>query len=240
MKLDGSIALVTGANRGLGREFARALMQSGAAKVYAGVRDSSALEDGLIPVKLDVTDPVHVSDAAASCGDVNLLINNAGIMLDGLPTATTLEQARAQLEVNYLGTLAMSQAFAPVLAANGGGAVVNMLSVLSLVAMPQSASYAASKAAEWSITNALRVELRSQGTQVVGVFCAFIDTDMAAGVEAPKIPPVEVAARTLKGIVAGEEEILIDEISRGVKAQLANDLETIYPGIQQQHDATVG
>ena len=241
MKLDGSVAFVTGANRGLGQAFARALASTGAAKVYAGARDPAALRgSGLTPVKLDITDPVDVAAAAAKCGDVNLLINNAGVMFDGLPTASSLYHARAQLDVNYLGTLAMSQAFAPVLAENGGGALVNMLSVLSLIAMPQNASYAASKAAEWSITNALRVELRAQGTQVVGVFCAYIDTDMAATVQAPKIAPADVAARTLDGIAAGEEEIFIDDISRGVKAGLANDLEAIYPGIQQQHNASVG
>jgi NAD(P)-dependent dehydrogenase (short-subunit alcohol dehydrogenase family) len=241
MRVDGSVALVTGANRGLGLAFARALARSGAAKVYAGARNPSTLRvGGLVPVRLDVTDPGAVAAVAESCGDVNLLINNAGIMLEGLPTAGTLEQARAQLEVNYLGTLAMSQAFAPVLAANGGGALVNMLSVLSLITMPKLASYAASKSAAWSITNALRVGLRSQGTLVVGVFCAFIDTEMAAGVEAPKVAPDEVAERTLEGIGAGKEEIFIDELSRNVKAGLANDLEMIYPGIQHQHDATVG
>ncbi len=238
MELAGSVALVTGAGRGLGRAFAGELLRQGAAKVYGGARDASSVtEPGVTPLELDITDADAVSTAAASCGDVNLLINNAGIMLAGAPSSSSLADARSQMEVNYFGTLAMSQAFAPVLAANGGGALVHMLSVLALVTNPQSSGYAASKAAEWSITNALRVELRSQGIQVVSVFSAYIDTDMAAAVEGPKVAPEEAARRTLEGIAAGEEEIFIDDISRFVKANLANDLEQIYPGIQQQYDA---
>jgi NAD(P)-dependent dehydrogenase (short-subunit alcohol dehydrogenase family) len=240
MQIAGSVALVTGANRGLGRAFARELVERGAAKTYAAARDPSAVTDpGLTPIALDVTDPESVSAAAAACTDVTLLINNAGILVEGLPVSSPLDDARLQLEVNYLGTLAMSQAFAPILVSNGGGALVNVLSVLSLVTNPRSSTYAASKAADWSITNALRVELRSHGTQVVGVFCAYIDTDMAAAVEAAKVAPAEVAARTLDGIVAGQEEIFVDTTSRYVKDNLARDLELIYPGIQQQHDAAV-
>jgi NAD(P)-dependent dehydrogenase (short-subunit alcohol dehydrogenase family) len=239
MELEGSVALVTGAGRGLGRAFAGELVRHGAAKVYGGARDTSSItERGVTPVELDITDPYAVSRAAASCGDVNLLINNAGIMLAGPPSSSSIADARSQMEVNYFGTLAMCQAFAPVVAANGGGALVHMLSVLALITNPQSSGYAASKAAEWSITNALRVELRSQGTQVVSVFSAYIDTDMAATVDGPKVAPEEAARRTLEGIAAGEEEIFIDDISRFVKGSLGNDLEQIYPGIQQQYDTT--
>ena len=191
MNITGSVALVTGAGRGLGQVFARELVARGAAKVYGTARDiTTVIEPGVEAITLDITDPAHVAAVADRCRDVTLLVNNAGIM-----NASTflgppdLDAARREMETNYFGTLSMCRAFAPVLAANGGGAIVNMLSVASFITNPLTASYGASKAAELSLTNGLRTELARQGTLVVAVHASFIDTAMAAGIDAPKISP---------------------------------------------------
>ncbi|MFF5213124.1 SDR family oxidoreductase [Streptosporangium sp. NPDC000396] len=224
MDLRGCTALVTGANRGLGRAFALALLERGASKVYAGARDPGSVADQrLVPVELDITDPASVAAVAERCGDVTLLINNAGIGLrGGLIAAPSLEAARAEMETNFFGTLAMCRAFAPVLGRNGGGTIVNMLSVLSWATLPGAASYAASKAATWSLTNGIRLELREQGTLVVGVHAAFIDTDMAAGIALPKTAPAEVAAQALDAIEQGSHEVLADHLTRQTKGALSS------------------
>ncbi|MFF4234196.1 SDR family oxidoreductase [Streptomyces sp. NPDC001820] len=223
LKIAGSTALVTGANRGLGRAFALALLAGGAETVYAGARDAQTVTDpGLVPVKLDVTDPADVSAVAERCADTTLLINNAGILHGGsLLAAPSLDGARAELETNLFGTLAMCRAFAPVLGRTGGGALVNMLSVLSWHTLPQIGSYGVSKAAAWSMTNAVREELREQGTLVVAAHAAFIDTDMAARVDQPKTSPADVARRILDAVEAGREEVLVDDLTRQVKAALS-------------------
>jgi NAD(P)-dependent dehydrogenase (short-subunit alcohol dehydrogenase family) len=240
MKLNGAAALVTGANRGLGAAIAQALVEAGA-KVYGAARDITTVTNpDVIPVLLDVTDPNQVASAARACRDVSVVVNNAGI---GRATASlaqgAVDAARAELETNYFGSLQMAQAFAPVLRDNGGGALVNVLSVLSFVSMPQAATYSASKAAAWSLTNALRMELRRQGTLVVAVHAGFIDTDMAAGVDAPKISPEAVAAQIVAALDADAEEVLADPTSEMVKASLANDLTALYPALQAQWDAEV-
>lgn len=237
--ISGSRALVTGAGRGLGRVLTEALLERSAAAVYGGARDPDAISvPGVVPVRLDITDPGQVAAAAARCGDVNILVNNAGIMRrTPLLAATDTAAARAEMETNYFGTLAMCRAFAPVLAANGGGALVNILSVVSWLAVPFQGSYAASKSAAWALTNAARVELRSQGTQVTGIFASYIDTDMAAGAALPKISPQEVAAQVLDGIEAGAEEVLTDQRTRSVKAALPDDLAQLYPPLQEAWDA---
>jgi len=239
VNVEGSVALVTGANRGLGRAFARALLDAGAAKVYAGARDPESVTDpDVVPVALDVTDHEQVARLAAELGDVTIVINNAGVGLGAAAVGgDDLDTHRAEFEVNYFGLLAVSRAFAPVLAANGGGALVNMLSALSWVSFPEFGNYSATKSAAWSLTNGLRTQLRSQGTLVVGVHAGYIDTDMVAGVDAPKIAPEEVARQTVAGIAAGAEEVLADEVSRNVKAALPDDLATLYPNIQQGYDA---
>jgi NAD(P)-dependent dehydrogenase (short-subunit alcohol dehydrogenase family) len=221
MQLDGSVALVTGANRGLGRAYAEALLDAGAAKVYAAARNPETITDPrLTPVRLDVTDHARIAEAAHALADVTLVINNAGIASPGLPLEADLEAARAQMEVNYLGPLAIAQAFAPVLQANGGGALVNVLSVVSFVALPQLSTYAASKAAAWSITNALRAQL--EDTLVVGVHAGYIDTEMAARVpEDQKIPPRQVVQATLDALRNDEIEVLADDVTRDAKAALA-------------------
>ncbi|MBO3749578.1 SDR family oxidoreductase [Streptosporangiaceae bacterium NEAU-GS5] len=241
MKIHGSVALVTGANRGLGRAFARELADRGAAKVYGAARDAGSVTDpDVIPVELDITDLEGVAQVAEQCGDVTLLVNNAGIMkASTLVGAPDLDAARQEMETNFFGTLGMCRAFAPVLRANGGGAIVNMLSVSSFYTNPFVASYGASKAAAWSLTNGIRVELHHQGTLVVAVHAGFIDTDMTAGLDVPKISPEEVARQTFDAVEAGEVEVLADERSRTIKSQLSNDQELIYPPIQEFWDSLV-
>ena len=187
MKIAGSVALVTRAKRGLGQAYARELARRGAAKVYGAARKPAEVtEPGVTPIGLDITDPEQVARVAQQCADVTLLVNNAGVLTyNNFTGAPDLSSARLEMETNYFGTLSMCRAFAPVLK-NGGGAIVNMLSVTSFYSNPFNASYGASKAAGWPLTNGIRLELHHQGTLVVGVHASFIDTDMAALVDAPK------------------------------------------------------
>jgi len=242
MKIDGSVALVTGANRGLGQVYARELVRRGAAKVYGAARNPAAVtEPGVTPIALDITDAGRVARVAAQCADVSLLVNNAGVMkASTFINAPNLDAARLEMETNYFGTLSMCRAFAPVLAANGGGAIVNMLSITSFYTNPFNASYGASKAAAWSLTNGVRLELHHQGTLVVAVHAGFIDTDMAALVNAPKDSPESVAQQVFDAVEAGQVEVLADERTRTVKAQLSHDHELIYPPVQEFWDAAVG
>jgi NAD(P)-dependent dehydrogenase (short-subunit alcohol dehydrogenase family) len=243
MQIEGTIALVTGANRGIGNAFAEALLERGAAKVYAGVRDVATVSDAdprLVPVQLDVTDADRVAAVARELGDVELVVNNAGIARPATPLSAELDAARAELEVNYLGLIATTQAFAPVLAANGGGAFVNLLSVASWVGSPILSTYAASKAAAWNFTNAARVELKRQGTHLVGVHVGFVDTDLTAGLEVDKVAPATVAASALDAVEAGEPEAIVDDLSRQVKAGLSDDQHTLYPQIEQDFAALAG
>jgi NAD(P)-dependent dehydrogenase (short-subunit alcohol dehydrogenase family) len=238
MKIADATALVTGANRGLGAAIAQSLVDSGA-KVYAAARDRTTITNPhVIPLLLDVNSPDDVLAAARSCGDVSILVNNAGIGRSSTSLAAhATDAARAEMETNFFGPLRMAQAFAPVLRRNGGGALVNILSVLSFVSMPQAATYSASKAAAWSLTNALRMELRHQRTLVVAVHAGFIDTDMAAGIDAEKISPQSVAAQIVAALGADAEEVLADPTSAMVKAALPDDLTALYPALQQQWDA---
>ena len=241
MNIAGSVALVTGANRGLGQAYARELVSRGAAKVYGAARDSAAVtEPGVTPITLDVTDPERVARVAAQCTDVSLLVNNAGVLkYSTFINAPNLDAARLEMETNYFGTLNMCRAFAPVLAANGGGAIVNMLSVSSFYTNPFDASYGASKAAAWSLTNGVRLELHHQGTLVIAVHASFIDTDMAALADVPKDSPESVAQQVFDAVEANQIEVLADERSRTVKASLSRDHELIYPSIQEFWDAAV-
>ena len=229
--VEGATVLVTGANRGLGRVLTRALSESGAAKVYGAARDAgSIVEPGVVPIELDVTDPASVARAVEHCGDVSILVNNAGISSSTGATGS-VEAARLDMEVNYFGTMSMSSAFAPVLARNGGGALVDVLSVLSWYALPAASAYCASKAAAWSLTNSLRVELLAQRTLVVGVHVGFMDTDMAAGVDAPKLAPELVAEQIVRALDEGRSEVLADELSVSVRAGLSAGVEALYPGV---------
>jgi NAD(P)-dependent dehydrogenase (short-subunit alcohol dehydrogenase family) len=240
MKIAGSVALVTGADRGLGRAFARELVRRGGARVYGAARNPAAVtEPGVSPIALDITDPERVARVANECGDVTLLVNNAGVMkASPFIGSPSLDAARLEMEVNYFGTLTMCRAFAPVLAAAAGGAIVNMLSVTSFFTSPLDPSYSASKAAELSLTNGVRMELSRQGTLVVAVHAGFIDTDMAAGIDAPKISPESVAQQTFDAVEAGEIEVLTDERSKSIKASLSRDHELIYPPLQREFFGT--
>jgi NAD(P)-dependent dehydrogenase (short-subunit alcohol dehydrogenase family) len=226
MQIKDSVAFVTGANRGFGLALVHALLERGARKVYAGVRDPASISlPGVVAVKLDVTSAEDVAAAAERCGDVNLLINNAGIakfvsFLD--PSA--IETAQAIMDANYLGPIRTSQAFTPVLARNGGGAIVNVLSVASWVNSPELSLYAASKSAVWGFTNGLRTALREQGTQVLGLHVGFMDTEMTDGIELPKVKPEDVARQTLDGLEAGLHEVLADDITRAVHAGLSSSI----------------
>jgi NAD(P)-dependent dehydrogenase (short-subunit alcohol dehydrogenase family) len=240
VRIDGARVLVTGAGRGLGRVFADSLIARGAGTVYAGARDPAAeVSRGALPIKLDITSPDDVAAAVARCADIDILINNAGIMrFAPVLAAPDLADAQAEMETNYFGTLRMCRAFAPVLAGNGGGALMNVLSIVSWFANPQNSSYCASKSAAWSLTNAARIELRQHGTLVTGVFAGVIDTDMgAAFTDLPKVSPQSVVDQALDGIEAGAEEVLCDERSRSVKAALPHDLAEIYPAHQARWDA---
>jgi NAD(P)-dependent dehydrogenase (short-subunit alcohol dehydrogenase family) len=238
MKIQGSAALVTGANRGLGAAIAAALVDSGA-KVYGAARNPTSITNpDVVPVLLDVTSADDIANAARTCGDVSIVVNNAGIGRSSPGLAPdAIDAARAEMETNFFGPLRVARAFAPVLRGNGGGTLVNVLSVLSFISMPQVATYSASKAAAWSLTNALRMELRHQGTLVVAVHAGFIDTDMAAGVNAEKISPQSVAARVVAAVETDAEEVLADPTSQMVKAALPNDLTALYPALQAQWDA---
>jgi NAD(P)-dependent dehydrogenase (short-subunit alcohol dehydrogenase family) len=226
MKISGSRVLVTGANRGLGRALVRAFRAAGCAKVYAAAR---RIEDGVRDemvetIELDITNASQVAAAAAHCRDVDILVNNAGVArFTPALGAPTMDGARLERETNYFGTLAMCRAFAPILARNGGGALVNVLSVVSWFNAPMQGTYCASKAAEWSLTKAVRFELRAQGTLVVGVFAGYIDTDMTAGMMNPKSSPDVIAARVVAGIEHDEEEVLADERARNVRSELLRD-----------------
>ncbi|MBV1848767.1 SDR family oxidoreductase [Catellatospora tritici] len=228
MRIEGATALVTGANRGLGKAFVEELLARGATKVYATARDVSTITDPRVtPLELDITEPASVAAAARAAADVDLVVNNAGIAT-GASVLGDENDLRRELETNFFGPVRVTRAFAPVLAANGGGAVVNVLSVLSWLALPSTGGYSAAKAAAWAATNAQRQELAGQGTHVVGVHVGYLDTEMAAHIDGPKTSPDKLAAQVLDAVEAGEPEVLGDDTSRNVKAALSGDLRDLY------------
>ena len=222
MNIKDATVLVTGANRGLGLVFTRELLARGARKVYAAARDPATItEPGVQPLRLDVTNPDDVAAAAKLASDVTLVINNAGIAQAGGFLAEDSEAVTRRIfETNFYGMLSMSKAFAPVLKANGGGALLNVLSVVSWVSGAM-AAYSASKSAAWSLTNALRLELAGQNTQVTALHMGFVDTDLARDFNAPKSTAEDIVKRALDGLEAGEDEVLADERSMQVKQGLA-------------------
>ena len=226
----GAVALVTGANRGIGAAFVQGLLDAGARRVYAAARNRQTLatlaqrDSRVIPIALDITDDSSVQEAAAQLIDIDLLVNNAGAALGArLIGAPDLSAARQEMEVNYFGLLRMCRAFAPILAANGGGTLINMLSILARVASPTAGSYSASKASAFSLTQAVRAELLSQGTRVIGVLPGYVDTAMAERVTAPKIQPSEVVRATLDALQADQDDVYPGEQASQIAAWLLQD-----------------
>jgi NAD(P)-dependent dehydrogenase (short-subunit alcohol dehydrogenase family) len=229
MNIAGSTALVTGANRGFGRHLARELLARGAT-VYAGARNPDTVDlPGAKVVQLDVTDPDSVAAATRATGEITLLINNAGSatgagLLDG-----ALDDIRLEMDTHYFGTLSVVRTFAPKMAANGGGTILNVLSALSWISFPGVGAYCAGKSAEWSLTNALRVELAERNIRVAGLHVGYMDTDMTASVTAPKSDPADIAQIAIDGIEADLYEIVADETSRQVLAGLSGGVAALYP-----------
>lgn len=230
MRIEGSTALVTGANRGIGRAIVGALVAAGAAKVYAAARDTgriSAVADGangrVVPIALDVTDSTALGRIAASVPDVQLLVNNAGVLDFGNALEIPIDAVQRNFAVNFYGPLQLSRALAPVIERNGGGAIVNVSSVVAFASMPALAGYNASKAALWSLTQSLRGTLGPRGINVHGVFPGPVDTDMAAEITFPKTSPEEVARAIVAGIESGDEDIYPDPMARQVYAAWSQD-----------------
>jgi NAD(P)-dependent dehydrogenase (short-subunit alcohol dehydrogenase family) len=225
MRIKDSVVFVTGANRGLGLAFATEALRLGAKKVYAGVRTPADTDKPeIIQIKLDVTDSASIAAAAKRCEDTTLLINNAGIarLTNSVLDPQMITDVREIFEINFYGMIAVTQAFAPILATNGGGAIVNVLSDSAWFSRPLLAAYSASKSAAWSFTNALRIELKGQKTAVVGVHVSFMDTGMTHGFEMKKIHPNEVAEAALIGVETNSDEVLVDDFTKQVKNSLSS------------------
>jgi NAD(P)-dependent dehydrogenase (short-subunit alcohol dehydrogenase family) len=231
MNITNQIALVTGANRGIGKQFVLELLERGASKVYATARRPETLDfqdDRVVPLRLDLTDSASVVAAAQAAPDVTLLVNNAGISTGATLITGDLAEIRREMDTHFWGTLGVIREFAPVLAANGGGAIVNVLSALSWFSAPGAGAYAAAKAAEWNMTNAVRLELAPQGTLVQGVLLGAADTDIMAGYDGPMIDPREVSRRSFDGLATGSIEVIVDDWTAMVKASLAGDPAPFY------------
>jgi NAD(P)-dependent dehydrogenase (short-subunit alcohol dehydrogenase family) len=235
MKIQGSVAFVTGANRGIGKAYVEALLQAGAHRVYAAARTIEALDavvaiapDRITPIALDVTNSDQVNAVAQTAQDVTVLVNNAGVLgTGGFFMEKSIETAQWEMNTNYFGTLAMVRAFAPILQRNGGGAIVNLLSMVSVVNAPVFGSYSASKAALYSLTQGIRAELAQQGTQVIGIFPGPVDTAMAEGVPLEKVAPIAVANASLQAIEQGIEDVYPDAMSQNVFANLQVPLKAV-------------
>ena len=241
MKIDGCVALVSGGNRGLGKAYVEGLLAAGAGKIYVGTRNPDRLsaDPRVEPVRLDVTNSADIAQAASRCTDLTLLINNAGVLLNSPMLADGAADAiRREMEVNVFGMQAMIAAFAPVLERNGGGAVVNMLSVASWITNPFIATYCASKHAALAVSDAARIQLARQGTQVVGVYAGFIDTEMAAAVGRPKTPPGQVVERTFDGLRRKIDHVFADD--RAERVWLATRHQPEMLAVDQLRDWEAG
>jgi NAD(P)-dependent dehydrogenase (short-subunit alcohol dehydrogenase family) len=226
--LQNSIVLITGANGGLGTEFVRQALDRGATRVYATARTPKAWDDPrVVALFLDVTDPASIAAAVDAAQDVSIIVNNAGATIAGGILDAPMGEVRALFETNVFGPLEVARAFAPVLARNGGGALIDIHSALSWLA--RGGVYSATKAAFWSMTNSLRLALLGQGTQVVGAHLGYADTPMTVNVTAQKADPVDIVAAILDGLEAGEHEVLADETSRRVKGALSSPISALYP-----------
>ncbi|MFF3637411.1 SDR family oxidoreductase [Streptomyces sp. NPDC101171] len=229
MDISTSRVLVTGANRGLGRALAEELVARGATVYGASRRPDQIDLPGVKAIRLDVTDPASVAAAAKEARDITVLINNAGSSTGADLLTGSWDAVRLEMETHYLGTLGMIRAFAPLMEAQGGGSVLNVLSVLSWISFPAVGAYAAAKSAEWSLTNALRQQLAPRGITVAGLHVGYMDTDMARHVTEPKTDPVDVARAAVDGIASGAAEIVVDDRSRQVQADLSGGVAALYP-----------
>jgi NAD(P)-dependent dehydrogenase (short-subunit alcohol dehydrogenase family) len=229
MRIEGKTALVTGAGRGLGRHLASQLRDRGAT-VYAAARNPHTVDlPGVTPVALDVTDPASVAAAAAATSGVSILVNNAGSSTGASLLTGELPDIRLEMDTHFFGTLAVTRAFAPQLTGHDQSAVLNVLSVLSWISIPRSGAYCAAKSAEWSLTNALRLELAAEGTQVSALHVGYMDTDMTRHLDVPKSSPADIAKLAIDGIEAGDAEIIADDISGQVLAKLSAGVAGLYP-----------
>ena len=246
MEIKDSVAIVTGGNRGIGEAFVRVLLESGARKVYAASRDPAAaahLVDAYpgrcAAIELDVTDPAEVAAAARGCTDVSIVVNNAGLFANQtLLGAPDMSIARSEMEVNYFGTLAMCRAFAPVLARNGGGAIVNVLSAAGIVCLPNMGGYSPSKAATRFLTTSVRAELSGQGTQVTALIVGSVDTRMAAHVEGAKEKPEDIARVGVRAIKHHVDEVDTDRMAVEVRAALQLDPKGLEKRLAKMLQAT--
>lgn len=230
--LAGRTVFITGANGGLGREFVEGALARGAAKVYAATRTPMAwASPDVKSLRLDLTDAGMIAAAATEAGDVDLLINNAAIAPEGDTLTGPIDDVRRIFEANFFGTLQVANAFAPILGSNGGGTMLNVISSAAWVSVPT--AYGASKAAMWSATNGLRLALQPQKTQVISLLVGMIDTPMSARWDVPKISAESVADQAYDGIANGALEVLADEDTRGLKAQLNTPAEDFYPRIHE-------
>ena len=242
MDITDQVALVTGSNRGIGRRFVDELLARGARKVYATARRTDTPEardlaalDRVEVLRLDITDHASVVAAARTASDVTLLINNAGIATSTPLVTGDLDALRREMDTHFWGTLDMIREFAPTLAANGGGGIVNVLSALSWFSYPGNGGYASAKAAEWNMTNGVRQDLAAQGTLVQGVHLGAADTDIMAGYDGPMIDPALVPRASFDGLAEGAIEVVVDEWSAMVKASLAHDPAALYAQITPAH-----
>lgn len=230
--IKGATVFVTGGGRGIGRALVEELYTRGAGKVYATARDPRTVtHPDAVPVALEVTNPVSVASAAQQAQDVTILINNAGASVRASYLGSPMEDVRRDLETNFYGPLLVTRAFVPIIERNGGGHILNVHSALSWLA--DGTPYSASKAALWSQTNSLRLELQPRGIAVTGVHVAYVDTEMTSGIDAPKADPRDVAVTALDGIEAGAHEVLADDITRWVKSQLSAELEAMYAQLKK-------
>lgn len=229
MKISEQVAFVTGANRGFGRHLALELLSRGA-KVYAGARNPESIDiPGVIPVKLDITNPQEVAAAAMVAKDVTLLINNAGSSTGASLIDGELDKIHLEFNTHFFGTLSMVRTFAPILAKNGGGSILNILSALSWVSSGTVGAYTAAKAAEWALTNDLRLNLYHQNVRVAGLHVGFMETDLTSSLEVPKSNPEDIAKIAIDGLESDSFEIIADDVSRKIQRNLAGGVSAIYP-----------